>query len=174
MKDVKKINKLSFISRLLVVLSLVIITTFVSTPLSALASTGNRTYTSSGKMELILNTGETGDSSEAVIKVTSLPDNAKITRLTVNVGKLSYNGAIITNYLTIRSSNNRSEEISWNGQGNKTLTTSAFLSSKADGTYYISFNATSVGGFFVGGMQTNYATKTYSKPSITIYWDDTL
>lgn len=55
-------------------------------------------------------------------------------------------------------------QIAWTGPANKTLTTSKFLASPANGTYTISFNATNVSSLKIG-------TKTY-QPSITIYWDD--
>ena len=73
-------------------------------------------------------------------------------------------GAIVCNYLTISSSNGRTEQIGWTGQANKTLTTSKFLASAANGTYTISFNATNMSSLDIG-------TKSY-QPSITIYWDD--
>ena len=50
------------------------------------------------------------------------------------------------------------------GQANKTLTTSRFLASAANGTYTISFNATNMSSL-------NLGTKSY-QPSITIEWDD--
>ena len=73
-------------------------------------------------------------------------------------------GAIVCNYLTISSSNGRTEQIAWTGQANKTLTTSKFLASAANGTYTISFNATNMSSLSSG-------TKSY-QPSITTEWDD--
>ena len=77
---------------------------------------------------------------------------------------MSYSGAVVCNSLTISSSNGRTEQIGWTGQANKTLTTSKFLASVANGTYTISFNATNMSSL-------NLGTKSY-QPSITIYWDD--
>ncbi len=125
-------------------------------------------------MSVVLSVGQTGDSSSVTIKVSDLPENAIITKLEVNTGSLTYQGGVLTNYLTISSSNGRSEQIPWNGAANKTLTTSHFLASQANGIYTISFNATCLSGPIVGGSQLNVGTKTYSNPYIVIYWDDSL
>lgn len=97
-------------------------------------------------------------------RLSGLPEDAIITKLTVNTGTMSYSGAVVCNSLTISSSNGRTEQIGWTGQANKTLTTSKFLASAANGTYTISFNATNMSSL-------NLGTKSY-QPSITIYWDD--
>lgn len=78
------------------------------------------------------------------------------------------------NYLTITSSNGRSEQITWTGVSGKTLTTSKFLASKANGTYTISFNCTCAKGAYLNGAFTNIGTKTYSNPYLELWWDDTL
>lgn len=39
---------------------------------------------------------------------------------------------------------------------------------------YALFNSTCMGGAIVNGSVLNIGTKTYSKPYIVIYWDDTL
>ena len=105
-----------------------------------------------------------GNSNTVSIRVSDLPEDAFITKLTVNTGTMSYSGAVVCNSLTISSSNGRTEQIGWTGQANKTLTTSRFLASAANGTYTISFNATNMSSLDLG-------TKSY-QPSITIYWDD--
>lgn len=138
------------------------------------AASGNKKVTSTGKMSAILNVGASGDSTSVSIKVSGLPSNAIITKLQVNTGSLSFQGGVVTNYLTITSSNGRSEQIPWGGTGNTTLTTSRFLASSANGTYTLSFNSTCVGGALVNGTMLNIGTKTYSKPYIVVYWDDTL
>lgn len=132
--------------------------------MTAFAATGNSTYKASSKMTIILNPGQTGDSNVVDITVSNLPQDAVITKLTVNTGTMSYSGAVVCSSLTISSSNGRTEKIGWTGQANKTLTTSKFLASAANGTYRISFNATNMSSLDIG-------TKSY-QPSITIYWDD--
>jgi hypothetical protein len=136
----------------------------LTTSMTALAATGSRTYKSSSKMTIVLNPGQRGNSNTVTIRVSDLPEDAIITKLTVNTGSMSYSGAVVCNYLTISSSNGRTEQIGWTGQANKTLTTSKFLASAANGTYTISFNATNMSSLDIG-------TKSY-QPSITIYWDD--
>ena len=124
-----------------------------------------RTYKAASKMTITLNPGQRGNSNTVTIRVSDLPEDAIITKLTVNTGSMTYSGgAIVCNYLTISSSNVRTEQIAWTGQANKTLTTSKFLASAANGTYTISFNATNMSSLSSG-------TKSY-QPSITIEWDD--
>jgi hypothetical protein len=154
-------------------LALVVAMTFV-TSTNVYAASGQNKYTASGKMSAILSVGQTGDSSSVTINVLGLPANAIITKLEVNTGSLTYQGGVLTNYLTISSSNGRSEQIASNGAANKTLTTSRFLASSANGTYTLSFNSTCMGGAIVNGNVLDIGTKTYSKPYIVIYWDDTL
>ena len=113
---------------------------------------------------IVLNPGQRGNSNTVSIRVSDLPEDAIITKLTVNTGTMSYSGAVVCNSLTISSSNGRTEQIGWTGQANKTLTTSRFLASAANGTYTISFNATNMSSL-------NLGTKSY-QPSITIEWDD--
>lgn len=136
----------------------------LTTSMTAFAATGSRTYKASSKMTIVLNPGQRGDSNTVSIRVSGLPEDAIITKLTVNTGTMSYSGAVVCNSLTISSSNGRTEQIGWTGQANKTLTTSKFLASAANGTYTISFNATNMSSLDLG-------TKSY-QPSITIYWDD--
>lgn len=157
------------------ILSLVMIIAMTFTvATNVYAASGQKKCTTSGKMSVVLSVGETGDSSSVTIKVSGLPEKAVITKLEVNTGSLTYQGGVLTNYLTISSSNGRSEQIAWNGEANKTLTTSKFLASSANGTYTLSFNSTCMGGAIVNGSVLNIGTKTYSKPYIVIYWDDTL
>lgn len=165
MKILKKIG--NFVFPVLLILSLVSIST-----VDVFAAAGSSTYNSTKKMSVILPVKTTGDSSEIQIRVSDLPKKAVITKMIINTGSLSYTGAVVTNYLTIKSSNNRTEQIPWNGQANKNLTTNGFLASLANGTYTLKFNATCVGGAIIYGKMTDIGTKTYSRPSITIYWDD--
>lgn len=153
---------------------MLVVTMLFATSTSVYAASGQKKYTASGKMSVVLSVGETGDSSSVSIKVSGLPENAVITKLEVNTGSLTYQGGVLTNYLTISSSNGRSEQVAWNGAANKTLTTSKFLASTANGTYTLSFNSTCMGGAIVNGSVLDIGTKTYSKPYIVIYWDDTL
>ena len=132
--------------------------------INSLAATGNVTRKASSKMAVVLDPKETLDSTSVAITVSGLPETAVITRMTVNTGTMTYNGAVYCNYLTISSSNGEREEITWTGKANQTLTTSEFRTSLANGTYTLSFNATN-------GSSLNLGTKTY-QPSITIYWDD--
>lgn len=168
----KSIFKNKFLCVLLSLMLAVVVTLAPSTNVSA--ASGSRKVASSGKMSAILNVGESGDSTSVTIRVSGLPSNAVITKLQVNTGSLSFQGGVLTNYLTITSSNGRSEEIPWGGAGNTTLTTSRFLASSANGTYTLSFNSTCLGGALVNGTMLNIGTKTYSKPYIVVYWDDTL
>ncbi|HHX61603.1 MAG TPA: hypothetical protein GX707_12980 [Epulopiscium sp.] len=149
-----------------------IFTLTLASSLTVFAASGNKKVTTSGKMSALLNVGQTADSSTVSFNVSGLPTNAVITKLEVNTETLSYTGAVITNYLKITSSNGRAEEIPWQGAANKTLTTSKFLASKANGTYTISFNSTCVGGAIVNGKPLNVGTKIYSKPYIVVHWDD--
>lgn len=141
-----------------------VMTLVLATSMTAFAATGNRTYKASSKMTISLNPGQTGDSNVVTIRVSDLPEDAIITKLTVDTGSMTYSGAVVCSSLTISSSNGRTEKIGWTGQANKTLTTSKFLASAANGTYTISFNATNMSSL-------NMGTKSY-QPSITIYWDD--
>ena len=137
----------------------------LTTSMTAFAATGSRTYKAASKMTITLNPGQRGNSNTVTIRVSDLPEDAIITKLTVNTGSMTYSGgAIVCNYLTISSSNGRTEQIAWTGQANKPLTTSKFLASAANGTYTISFNATNMSSLSSG-------TKSY-QPSITIEWDD--
>ncbi len=103
MKSRKKIS---------VLLSFVLMMTLVfATTTTAFAATGNKKVTSSGKMSIVLNTGQTGNSSAVSFNVSGLPTNAVITKLEVNTGSLSsYSGAMLTNYLTLTSSNKTTAE----------------------------------------------------------------
>ncbi|WP_097004418.1 hypothetical protein [Lacrimispora amygdalina] len=154
--------------------ALLIMTMAFTTTTSAYAATGTKKVTSSRTMGLALKKGQTGNSSEVTFRVSGLPANAVITKLEVNPGSLkSYSGAVLTNYLTVSSSNRSSaEKVAWNGRENLTLRTSGFLASKANGTYTISFNATCISGALSHGMILDIGSKTYSSPYITIYWDD--
>ena len=154
--------------------ALLIMTMAFTTTTSAYAATGTKKVTSSRTMGLALKKGQTGNSSEVTFRVSGLPANAVITKLEVNPGSLkSYSGAVLTNYLTVSSSNRISaEKVAWNGRENLTLRTSGFLASKANGTYTISFNATCISGALSHGMILDIGSKTYSSPYITIYWDD--
>lgn len=161
--------------KLSVLLSFILMVVLVfATTTTAFAATGNKKVTSSGKMSIVLNTGQTGNSSAVSFKVSGLPTNAVITKLEVNTGSLSsYSGAMLTNYLTLTSSNKTTaEKITWGGQANTTLKSNGFLATKANGTYTITFNCTCLGGAIVGGIPTDVGSKTYSSPYITVYWDD--
>jgi len=154
--------------------ALLIITMAFTTTTSAYAATGTKKVTSSGTMSLALKKGQSGNSSEVTFRVSGLPANAVITKLEVNPGSLkSYTGAVLTNYLTVASSNsNSTENVTWNGKENTTLRASGFLASNANGTYKISFNATCISGAISHGVILDIGSKTYSSPYITIYWDD--
>lgn len=143
---------------------MMIMTLMLSSTVTVYAQTGNVTRKASSKMTIILDPRETGNSSSVSITVSGLPEDAVITKMTVNTGTMTYNGAVVCNFLTLSSSNGRTEQLAWSGQANKTLTTSNFLASSANGTYTLSFNATNASSL-------NLGTKTY-QPSITIYWDD--
>lgn len=143
---------------------IMMITLMVASTITVYAKTGNVTKKASSKMTIVLDPKETGNSNSVSIAVTGLPEDAVITKMTVNTGAMTYNGAVTCNFLTLTSSNGRTERLAWTGQANKTLTTSNFLSSPANGTYTLSFNATNASTLKIG-------TKTY-QPSITIYWDD--
>ena len=129
---------------------LMVVLVFATTT-TAFAATGNKKVTSSGKMSIVLNTGQTGNSSAVSFKVSGLPTNA-----------------VITTFL----SKTTAEKITWGGQANTTLKSNGFLATKANGTYTITFNCTCLGGAIVGGIPTDVGSKTYSSPYITVYWDD--
>lgn len=148
------------------VITLVMVMALMVLPsVSVLAASGSTTKASSSKMTIILDPKERGNSSTVSINVSGLPENAVITKMTINTGTMTYSGgAIVCNYLTI-SGNGRTEQVAWTGKANQTLTTSKFLAAKANGTYTLSFYGTNMSTL-------NLGTKTY-KPFITIYWDDT-
>lgn len=168
-KSIKKVFS-SFLAIALV------LTLVISSSTTASAQSGSLKVSGSGKkMSIVLKEGSTGDSSTVTFRVSGLPTDAIITKLQVNPGSLSsYSGAMGTNYLTITSSNGRSEQITWLGAAGKTLTTSKFLASKANGTYTISFNCTCAKGAYINGAFTDIGTKTYSNPYLELWWDDTL
>lgn len=89
--------------------TILILTLVFATTTTAYAATGSKKVTSSGKMSIVLNKGQTGNSSAVSFNVSGLPVNAIITKLEVNTGSLSsYSGAMLTNYLTLISSNKTS------------------------------------------------------------------
>lgn len=143
---------------------MMVMTLILATSMTVFAATGNVTRKASSKMTIILDPRETGNSTLVSITVSGLPADAVITRMTVDTGTMTYNGAVLCNYMTVSSSNGRTEQVAWTGQANQTLETSRFLASPANGTYTLSFNATNMSSL-------NLGTKTY-QPSITIYWDD--
>ena len=118
-------------------LTVMVMALMLTTSMAAFAATGKRTYKTSSKMTIVLNSGQRGDSNTVSIRVSGLPEDAIITKLTVNTGTMSYSGAVVCNSLTISSSNGRTEQIGWTGQANKTLTTSKFLASAASSKWYI-------------------------------------
>lgn len=159
----------------LLLTAIMILTMAFSNMTTAYAATGNKTVNSSGSMSIVLDKGNTGNSSIVSFTVSGLPVNAKVTKIEINTGSLTYSGAMLTNYLTLSSSNKTTaEKITWNGAANTTLTSNGFLATMANGTYQISFNCTCIGGAIINGVLTNTGTKSYSRPSIKIYWDDTL
>jgi hypothetical protein len=136
------------------------------------AASGTKTVNSSSSMSLIL-TGGTAYSNYVTFNATGCPAGATVDKIEINVGSLAAQGAILTNHLEISSSNRTgAETISWPGAGGAKLTTSNtfFFNTAANGTYQIRFNGTFVGGAIVGGTVLNTATKTYSNPSIKIYY----
>lgn len=150
---------------------LLVITLTVVSSSTTFAATKTKKVTSSGKMSVALDQGTSGDSTEVRFNVSGLPANAVITKLEVNVGSLTYQGGMLTNYLTV-SCNGTDERIPWGGAANKTLTTSKFVGENPNTTYTISFNSTCTVGAFVGGMNIKKGLKTYSNPYIVIYWEE--
>lgn len=122
-------------------------------------TTRTTTKTATAKMSIVLSPNQTGDSTAVTITFSGLPSNAVVTELTVNSGTMTYNGAVLSNYITI-SGNGRTEQLAWGGQANRDLPTNNFLGVSANGTYTLTFNATNMSNLNIG-------TKTY-KPSITI------
>jgi hypothetical protein len=122
----------------LLVFSMIFVLAFANMTAFALSS-GNKTVNSSGSMSITLNTGASGNSSVVSFTVSGLPSNSTITKFEVNPGTLTYAGAIVTNYVSLVSSNKTgAEHISWNGSG--TILSSSLLGTSANGTYQISFN----------------------------------
>lgn len=150
--------KMKKIKRVFVVMLALIM--MFSMQLSVFAATSRTTTkTASAKMSIVLNPSQTGDSSAVTISFTGLPSNAVVTDLTINSGTMTYNGAVLSNYITI-SGNGRTEQVAWGGQANRDLSTNNFIGVPANGTYTLTFNATNVSTLNIG-------TKTY-KPSIKI------
>lgn len=150
----------------------IILSIGILTTTTTYAATGSKTVKSISSMDVALKKGETGFSSYVTFKVSGLPAEAKVTKIEVNVGSLSFQGGVMTNYLELTSSNNAEPEIiSWGGEQNVTLTSKTFFSNTiANGTYLIRFNATCISGAIVGGKVLDIGSKTYSSPSIKIYY----
>lgn len=165
----KGIRKIS--SRFMTFVFVFVLITMSAFSASAAGPThGDKKVTSSGKMGLVLEKGKSGDSSEVTFQVSGLPSNAVITRLEVNPGRLGGQGAVITNYLNIRSSEDINQQIKWGGAADAVLEADNFVGRKANGTYTIYFNATCIGGAMVNGNILDIGTKSYQSPSIVVYW----
>lgn len=152
---------------------LVMFTMVFATTTTAFAASGNKKVNANGSMTIALNAGQTGNSSTATFTVSGLPANAKITKLQINTGTMTYAGGMLTNYLILsKSGASNTEHIPWNGSGSTTLTSNGFLLEPANGTYTISFNCTCITGAIINGIMTNMGTKTYKNMTLTVYWDD--
>jgi hypothetical protein len=75
------------------------------------AVTGSKTVSSSGSMSIILQQNTTGDSSIVSFTVSGLPTNATVTKIEINPGSLTYQGAMLTNNLQLSSTNKSGTEI---------------------------------------------------------------
>ena len=84
---------------------MMIMTLMLASTMTVYAQTGNVTRKASSKMTIILDPRETGNSSSVSITVSGLPEDAVITKMTVNTGTMTYNGAVVCNFLTLSSSN---------------------------------------------------------------------
>ena len=74
----------------------------LTTSMTAFAATGSRTYKAASKMTITLNPGQRGNSNTVTIRVSDLPEDAIITKLTVNTGSMTYSGgAIVPRFLRI-------------------------------------------------------------------------
>lgn len=67
----------------------------LTTSMTAFAATGSRTYKAASKMTITLNPGQRGNSNTVTIRVSDLPEDAIITKLTVNTGSMTYSGGAI-------------------------------------------------------------------------------
>lgn len=163
-KNIRKI-----FSRLLALI--VVFSLTMMLPTMAFAESGKKKITSSKSMSAVVKLNETKNSSEVSFTVSGLPSDAVITKLEVEPGKLSFYGGVLTHYLSIRNNTGQIEKITWGGQQSETLRTNSFNGLSANGTYTISFNCTCtsdlVNGSFVG-----FGSKTYSNPTLIVYWDD--
>ena len=79
---------------------------------------GERTFNLSGEMSSTLPAGDSGRSSVLSVDVTSLPSDATVTKISINVGSSS--GTIIPSSLRVTSSSRpgHNMDVSWTGQQN--------------------------------------------------------
>ncbi|WP_077610218.1 hypothetical protein [Clostridium sp. Marseille-P2415] len=164
--------KIKRLFRLFFAMLFVFAMTFAYTT-AAYAAASSKTVSSSKSMSVILKEGSSGDSNIISFRVSGLPANATVTKIEVNTGSLSFKGAVLTNKLILTSSNKATEaSVAWNGASNSKLTfKTQFYNTPANGTYDIRFNATCLGGYIERGIKLDTGTKTYSRPSITIYYE---
>jgi hypothetical protein len=80
-----------------------------------------RTFNLSGQMSLTLQPGQSNHSSAVSVNVTSLPADAEVSRISLNIGNSS--GSIIPSWLYVTSSSRENHilEFAWSGQQNTPL-----------------------------------------------------
>jgi len=138
---------------------------------AAFAATGNKKVTNSGKLQLILYKGQSGDSNTLSYVVSGLPSNALVTKIEIYTGTLSYTGGMQTNHMKVTGTNKSgTDQVSWGGAGSTTIQSNYFNGTNANGTYTLSFNGTYVGGTLQGGVLLEMCTKTYTAPYITVFY----
>jgi hypothetical protein len=136
---------------------------------TAATSSSSRSYSGSpASMSVIMySAGTTANSGEVTFTLPgTLTSTAKLTKVQVKVGALTYNGAVTTNFLRIRKGTSDEAIIYGSVAGNTTITTDYFNGQPAKDTYYVSFNATCVG---TGGIA-NICSKSYNPVNLILYF----
>lgn len=150
---------------------LLVFTLSVASTTTVSAAYRTKKVTATKKMTVGLNVGRTGSSNEITFSFTGLPSNAVISALRINPGSLTYSGAVVSQSLTVRNSKTGvSQTIPWLGVPKRDVDADAFVGTKANGTYALSFVATCEAGP-IGYPQTNYGWKSYSNSYIEIEYE---
>ena len=131
------------------------------------SSSSSRTVSSTGSMSLGLSGKTSGRSSVVNFSFTSLPANAVVSKIEVETGTMSSAGgalaAIVTNAIVIKSDSMSTwASTPWNSIG-KTTFNSGVIGEDARGTWSLAFDGSNIGS--------NYGTKTYSRPKVTVYYN---
>lgn len=124
----------------------------------------NKSSTSSTKMSVYLAAGASGKSNEISFRFSSIPSNAKISKIVLNGGKVSSSGmgAAIPEKVYLISPDGYEYVNTW-GVGNKIEITN-FIHGKTNGVWKMYFTATNI-------SSTDYSLVSYSNSKMTVYYN---